>query len=480
MAIKLISSSLNDDAAQRLLEQESVLQRAIYETCIQKPETGIHSRCPEIAAKTFCVICSAIAKIPYISIAFRLPHGWMFAVGNSSSFFLLEYWAIRATINDLFGAKSKREILLLNRNGRGRCFQIATLTSAMTVALLSQVPVALPALDYNGKYKYPAMIILLVAGSLIPVRSLQLSIDEALKMKACVLQEAEKKVEQVRKDLIALVGEYGDLFRKADLADKLQMIRSLAQLKEEDSVDTVNDYLSIILKETDNPSVSKISCIFGKIAQVSGLVLTASFQTALAMYTYAKSKEYIIDNDIVAGTFAATTVICWTYLSGQSVINRTQQFVSTFINAIQCRGEATLAEQMHAKLTLSLKLVGVLINLAALGPSLVIYGDFYENHPDEKLYFQITICATLFLLLSTATMETIDETVEYFVLKKGSENYKQIIELKRDLRKLQELVQRSSLLDFSVFLFHLPQKLKTGFLNKVGLQMDELSAIVGE
>lgn len=461
-----------------LLPRKGVLAGAIFERCLKGEDIQDPHRRARLSTKAFCILMSAGAKVPYVPISLRLPGGPFFAIGNVSSFFILEYWAIKASINDVLGPKGRWEVTLLQNAGRGRCYEVSTLTASIAIALLSQIPVALPALDYDGKYRIPGFVVLLVAGALFPVRSLQLSIDKALTRQRYCLGDVEKKLEQIREEVISLTQEYREIFRLAGYEEKMGMIAALAATRVDNESEEAEPYLSLVFgKLIENPP-QKRSRLCERISKGVGYFLTASFETALAMYTWSKTKEHLINNDAVAGSFAAVTVLSWAYLTGESVATTTHRCALSLFDLLRCRKNQTLSEQIRPRLNLSLKLLGITLNAAALGPTVVIWGDFYKDNAAEQGYFEATICATLFLLLATATLDIIDETVKEIILKNGTPDQKQMLELNTKLLYLQQLLHRSSLLDFSTLLLNCPDRIKENLLQKVDLTVERVTELV--
>lgn len=461
-----------------ILPPQGVLAGAIFERCVKNEEIDDPHRRARLCTKAICILVSAGAKVPYVPISLKLPGRWFFAIGNTASFFNLEYWAIKASINDVLGPKGRWEVSLLQNAGKGRCYQVATLTASFIIALLSQVPVALPAMDYDADYRIPGVIVLLVAGSLLPVRSLQLSINEALKMKRCALGDVEKKLERIRREVVSLTQEYREIFRLAGYEEKMGMIAALAATSKDDELEEVWPHLSLVLGKPMESPAPKRNVLCERLSKGAGYFLTASFEAALAMYTWSKTKEHIIDNDVAAFGFTAATVLSWAYLTGESIANTTNRCVQSLFNFMKCRENRTLSEQIRPRLTLALKLLGMTLNVGALGPTVVIWGDFFKDNTDEQGYFQVTMCMAIFLLLSTATLDIIDETVEEIILKKGTPDQKQMIELNRKLLYLQQLLHRSSLLDFGTFLLNCPDRIKEHLLQKVDLAVERVTEFV--
>lgn len=130
------------------------------------------------------VVISVAAKLPYIPIALQLGPvaGPIAAFGNSAGFFVLKYWAISATINDVFRAQIRGEKELIQGDCQHKsniCKHVVVISAAAIIALSSRLPNALPGMQYKeAHYKIAAGLVVMIAGALIPMRSLQLSMEQ--------------------------------------------------------------------------------------------------------------------------------------------------------------------------------------------------------------------------------------------------------------------------------------------------------------
>ncbi|MFI5335100.1 MAG: hypothetical protein ACHQT8_08115, partial [Chlamydiales bacterium] len=429
--------------------------------------------------KGVCLIVSAGAKIPYIPIALTLPGGPFFAFANSAAFFNLEYWAITGTIDDVLGPKGEHEIILQHRQSKGRCYLVAIISTSVALALLSQIPIALPALDYNRGYQALGFGVLLGAGALLPVRSIQLSIEKSLKMQKCILGEVGKQVEAVRSEMLLLVDEHREFFRQMEYLDKLEHLAKVSLLREgEHSVGKVDSYAQMIFDSQPAYPAARSASLCDRASSAIGLWLTSSFQVAITMYTWTKTKEHMIDNDYVAGGFAAAVLATGVYLTGKSIIQTTQLMFRSLFNCLRCKKERTIAEQVRPKLCLSVKLMGLMLNLAALGPTVIIWGDFFKDNRATQAYFEGTMCAALFLLLSTATLDTVDMAVEEIVVAGKNLTKKEVVQYHRDIQIIARLLDESPLVDFSIFILGCPDELKTQLLERANLSIEALEGYI--
>lgn len=475
-----ISSRIPPKSSGELLSSDAsnLLLGALLEGPLSREEPRDPHKFARRTLKGSCIVISAGAKIPYIPIALTLPGGPFVAFANSAAFFNLEYWAINGTIDDLLGPKGASEVVLLERQGKGKCYLVAIVSTSLVIALLSQIPIALPALDYDAKYKALGFGILLGAGALLPVRSIQLSIDKGIKMQRCFPGDVGKQIEEIRSDVLMLIEEHRELFRQMGYPEKLEHLTRMSLLRQDAGIEKLDSYVQGIFEKPLCRTTQKETSLSDRASSVIGLWLTSSFQVAITMYTWTKTKEHLIDNDLLAGIFSAAVVISGVYLTGRSIIQTTQTMTRSLVGCFTRRKERTIAEQVRPKLCLSLKLIGLILNLAALGPTIVIWGDFFNENQSTRAYFQVTMCAALFLLLSTATLDSVDMAVEEIVLSGKNLTNKEIVQYHREIQQVARVLDESSLLDFSLFVMKCPETLKTELLRRANLSLQTLEGYI--
>lgn len=475
------SSPLNGEGTGLLIPRASterdVLALSIFERCIGTTPLVDKTACRRNTALVTSIITAAAAGAAFVPISLHLPAGPAFAVANFIAFFNLDMWAIGQTIEDLFGPKGENEIVLLERASHGKCFTTAAVIASTAIALLSQVPVAIPSLDYDGDLKIPALISLFVGGALIPLRSLQLTIDKTMRMRNALHREEGEKIERLRGSFEELIDKYQELFRKMDRQGQLEHVGRFQQIQGADAEKATGLIEEVIKGPIEIKPVDETS-LLSRLSRGFGFWIAGSLQTGLALYTFSKTKEHIIDNDIAAGAMAASVVLSGVYLSGQSIINTAENIARSFVNFIKDKREKSLVEQLRPGLSQSLKLLGGLIDLGALGATIVIRRDFYKDDLLADIYFNITFCLAYFLFLSTATLSMVDGAIGKLIQRTGSDDEKQILEHQNKLEKMKQLIERSSLLDFSIFVGGFSEDIRVKLLNKVDLTTETLNQIV--
>lgn len=358
--------------------------------------------------------------------------------------------------------------MIIERSGKGRCYNVAVISTALALSIFSQIPVALPALDYDLGYKELGFTVLLISGSLIPIRSIQLSLDKIFEKR--LLNDTQKQIESIRENAVSCIGNYRETFRGAPFDQKLALISNLNLTR---SMEDLEPYLAQIFEETDVPQVAQ-NPLLGRVSTVIGWWITASFEAALTTYTFEKSKENIFDDNVLAGTFAVVTGLSWGYLTGQAVVGTTKRIAQTCVNFFKGQSNPSIAEQIFPNLTAGLKLLGAAISIAAMGPTFVIWGDYYKDNLEKKVYFLTTMSTALVFLLSTASFDMIDGIVQNRIEKNGTLDEQSIVKLDKELRKFQQLLSQSSLFDFASFLETCPADIKNKLLARAEVTAEGL------
>jgi hypothetical protein len=435
------------------------------------------------ASKASGAAISAIAKIPYVPISLKLGTvlGPISIVGNSAGFFILEYWATAGTANDFFGPKTQAEMELFHdgRTGKRRvCRTIVIISVASLIALSSQLPTALAGVEYNSRqYKIVAGLVLLVAGALIPIRSLQLSIEQ---IRLRVQKTVESEITKIKAKMIVLVKETHGAFIQKSREKKVAFIRKCNEMRQLNvSVTEKTNKYTLALLQKDLLPIGRAKQIVGAAFNYTGLAigtaLAGIFEYALGEYTFDLTKEEIWDNDIAGGAFAALAVGSTAYLFGTSIIRTTQRIFNLFGNLATGKEVRNLGWQLRPKLSFSLTAIGLLIDVCALGPTYVIWGDFYDQNEVKHQLFQKTMCASLFLLLFTSTLDIIDEIVTSSIAH-GTEEEQEILKINGEFQRLAALVEKSPSREFIGYLTNLEESTKSELLERMNVSANQLAS----
>lgn len=436
----------------------------------------IDSVCQKSTRVTLRVIvigCSAAVKVFFIPVSLELPAGGAFAAGNCIAYFALEYWSGNAVINSIAGPKTRAEMELErygNKYGRGRAIAIGV--SSVTIGLLSQVTYALAAALYNSqKFKVLAGVTTLIAGGLFPARSTQLSLEAYFNNQK--LSEIEKTLVEIKNDLIAHLQDHRTLLVEAGYEEQCEIINKFNEFRK--SSNKVVDFTNHVFAKRALPPTSPPSCSPTRaFSYVVGGSLTVILQSCIGWYTWSKTQELVTDDTAVAGVCTALAVGSAFYMTGKSLISTTERICNAIVDFAECRFKPTLIEKLRPKTTFCLKTLSLLSSTLALGATWVIWSDFFEDNKMEKNFFTSTINAATFLLLYTATLDMVDDIVEALIKQTGTHEEKEVLELYHELRNFQEVIQKSSMADFGIFLTKLPDSVRIPLLQRHNLAVENL------
>ncbi len=447
--------------------------------CEQYPQEDPY-KIPRYVLKAASTVISAVAKVPFAPISLRLGPvlGPISIAGNSSGFFILEYWAAAGTVDDLLGPMTKPEMELLRAKSAGAkktCRTVVIISIASLIALSSQLPIALAGVDYNAtKYRVVAGVVLLVAGALIPVRSLQLSIEQ---IRRTAQKSVRSEITQIRTKMIALIKEAQDSFIQKSWDQKKLFIQQKNEISKIDSpTDKTRRYMQAMLSCEFLP----VSCgkkIVRGICNYTGLViggaLAGIFGYASGEYTYTLTKKELWDNEVAGVVFAILAVGSTAYLFGKSIVFTTRGVFNLVGNFATGKEIRNLGWQLKPALSFTLTALGLLIDFTALGPTYIIWGDFYNQTEVKHHFFQKTMCASLFVLLFTSTLDIIDEIVTLKITQ-GTEEELEVLRINEEFQKLATLIAKSPTQDFIKYLLYLGNSDQTSFLDRMNVSTDEL------
>lgn len=210
-----------------------------------------------------------------------------------------------------------------------------------------------------------------------------------------------------------------------------------------------------------------------------GAALALTSEYALGDYTFALTKGELWDNDIVAGVFAGLAVGSTAYLFGKSIMGTTQRMFNTFGNLLTGNEVRNIGWQLRPGLSFASTAIGLLIDVCALGPTYIIWGEFYGAQESiiKHEFFQNAMCASLFLLLFTSTLDTIDDIVASSI-ERGTEEEREILMINGEFQKLAAIVDSSSSTEFLEYLVDRDEQSKEELLNRIGISAGELNKFV--
>ncbi|MCI5052300.1 MAG: hypothetical protein MRY21_04065 [Simkaniaceae bacterium] len=362
----------------------------------------VDTRCNKAARGVLLTISaafSAAAKIFYIPIALKLkskvgkPLAIVSATCNVKAWFVLEMWAAQGVINDLLGPTTEKEALILRHRSRKFTAVAATTLTGLIVAILGQIPSALPAADFAKKAKLIKGLTTLISGLFLPTRSIQLSMDAFMAQRRRMRKNPT--LLQAQQALVAICNQA-----------ICTMPTAHQSLKASPTAPALLSQILANAKEAPKPP----PLITAKKAV--GLILTALFEYALARYTYRKTVELIDDSPATGFTFAAAVTASTFYLFGKSIIGTTSRVLTSVKQLFCCRRKRSLGERAHPITNIALKVEEVVSNVFATGTVWIIWGEFFKSNLVEDYFFPIVIATTIFSLLMTSSQDLVNLVTE--------------------------------------------------------------------
>lgn len=437
--------------------------------------------------KVSSAIISGLAKVPFIPVSMKLGPvlGPISAFNNVAGFFILEYWAVSKTINDFLSPKTQAQIEL-NKKGKLRtrdvCRNVAIISTASMFALSSQILVALAGVYYSEeKFKVPVGIVLLVGGALIPIRSLQLSIE---RLSLSCQKSIQAEITEIKTKIANLLLANQRMFIQKPRQRKIQLIKKCDKIRSLEGASSakIKGYVSALFQNLDSfisPTHKTIGKCFKYTGLVTGTLLAGAFEYILGDYTFHITKTEIINNDFIAGILSTLAVTSTAYLFATSIIKTTQRVFNTFGNAIIGTEIRNLGWQLRPKISFALTAVGLLIDIFAMGPNFVIFRDFYKDNEVEREAFIGVICVSYFLILFTSTLDIINDVVTHSIAK-GSKEEQQILSLSLEFQKLADLINKSPSREFIEYLMAIEEPTKTSLLTRINVSNQQLALMANQ
>lgn len=464
-------------------QNQNMLSSSILDVCNQKKEALTPcQRNTKIGLNTVAIGFSLIAKIFYVSIALKTdrligtPANYISAICNIKAFASLEIWAARAMIADLLRSKAGEPN---EKNDRNLCAKISLVSIAGILALLSQIPTAYPAAIYNKDYMVLAGLVTLVASVFIPARSIQLSLKDAINKIYSIKKNSD--LLKLQKESVNLLKESKYNFIQMSPVAKNRFIQKLSSTRAIMAPqEQLNQYVQAIFlnsSDTNNVAPSIYKRCWSATGAGVGYILTGILQYAIAKYTFVGTKNMIWDSDAAAGFFAALVTASCVYLYGQSIAATSERIFNAPWNWVIGTQQVGLGEQLRPRISKSLKIEEAITNVFALGPSVIIWGDFF-NKPDwQHWFFEISICAAIYALILTASLDTIDEILQRFPSNVEGAKW---IQTSKEFGRIERLIKNSSQTSFAEWLSELPDNVQTELCKKANLTPEQLNTCISK
>ena len=449
-----------------IISEEDKLSNWLYSYISERPAQSENTSCNSNSISKCALGALELARNSFfISASLQLPAyiNWFCAGGNLVALTGLDYWAGSSFLDDKFPKEVGLEKIFPSTTSLARK---AAHVANVGIALLSQVPVAYPAMHYNKEYAIPAGIIVLLGGAFIPLRSMQLYIDKFFnkkdaKEKGIDLEKQEAFVQLIKDNKQYFINKFAAMSQETQkqFFENLQEIRNKVDSKEK-----IESYWNFLLSTTAVPTEEELSEGSQKAtlaAEATGYFFAGTYQLASSVYTFVKTKENIFRNNLFAGAVTVLTVGASIYLEGTATADATVKLVHSIfgINKRNAEFQETLVEKLHKRKIVGLQALGHVTNLLALGVVYVIWDDFFKNEM-AKIAFESTSCVAIFLLLQASTPALINELAEWLLLSRnGTPEEKAAVKLSQEYQNLADSIDRISPEDFEKFSTCLPPNL---------------------
>lgn len=458
---------------QYIYEEEPVgsfLGQHIISTIENRDRIDVHAKLRK-SMKIGVILLSATAKVPYWVISMKLGKiiGPVSAVANTVAFFILETWAGRQTIDNELRPKTIAELSLF---GDKKVRHIIVITSlSFLIAAASQLPTALAAMKYNSPaLKIAAAIILVISNSLFPLRSIQLSL-EAIGRQS--IRDVESKLNNLKSKILDLLFSKISQLKNSNACEWVKVLQEIQYT--EDVRIKKRKYYSILFKDNIDQTPSETTGRqIRKVGEVVGFILNIFLQYSLGAYTYAASKEELDDSDGLGISLAIVAVASNIYLMGKSIQKTMGKIFESVQKWLTGNKAPSLIEQMRPRATFMITSVGILLDILALGPTIVIWSDYYDRNRSEKYLLTSLMCLSIFTLLMTAMLDTLEDIVENWVVFNGTQLEKEALMLNGKFKSLAEAIKNTPHNHFAVFMLDLPEEIRSPLLRQFNISLEEV------
>jgi hypothetical protein len=454
------------DLKQPLYSEEDKVANWLYSFIEQDESQNEWSSRDYSRAASKCALAAiaTLRNIAFMPVSLQLQLSgaeWGFAIGNVIGVTSLDFWAGSRFIDNclpkgvgLDKLFAKKETPYLQR--------VANVGN-LAISLLSQIPSVYPAIQYNkGSISIPAGIVVMLGGAVLPLRSIQLSIEKYFNLTSAKKQGIDTQKQEL---FVNLIRENKQRFINMTDNEKDQFITTLNDIRKlDDSPEKIQAYWAHLLSSTNftpPPSLDCISLGSTQLSKALGLALTGVYQYVIGEYTYSKTKENVWNNDLFAGILSSLVVGSTLCLTGSAMINSAENLFQsiTGINKDVRSQQETLAKKLRSKTMTALQGLGVAVNFLSLGATYIIWNEFYKNETEKKA-FEITMCSAIFLLLYAAIPSVINDAEEQMIAScTGTLEEKNAIKISSEYQALADSINNISPENFESFLPHLPPKL---------------------
>lgn len=392
-----------------------------------------------LASKCFFIPVSLQAKAPFNALG---------VYGNTTAFFVLEMWAFTKLTEGWFQPLSPSRAALIEQ--KPTCNKgLVIVPAAFFIGIISQLQTGLATYKYNeGDAKWPGAVVTVLALSLFPTLSVKRSLETL-----CCRPEVEALITdemRVQERLIEWMENFRLEFRMMPREKKERIIFSLEECRRLNNFDqNIETYLMICHSENrpEEVEVPRPRRCGQRAVDVCSAISLMAFEIAMGMYTYSGIKDMAESDSFATEAIAVSGGVVvsgsFFYQSKLSIIATARRVYDITVDFFVSENTPSLSEQIHPNRLYLAKTVGLITDALALVPGVIIWREYFADDPGWKQFFESTINASVFMILFTAMLDTVEGISESLIAANGAPgSHAEWIRLDRELREVQKFVQQ--------------------------------------
>lgn len=395
----------------------------------------------------------------------------------------LTSWLLIKILNEVMHCNSPEE----KKIKEGQISQLARVSSLGISTIMgfgSLVPTAYLVYHYNNKSIGDAILVMLANVSL-PIRSMQLAIDQGFKRKCCSNIIEERLLEAKNKMSIYLDCFLKD-FLKMNKSNQLTLIATVYETISEfvDKHGKAKAYMGKIYEKDFSlelaPVMSTKDALILHCRKIAVITILPFAFALLSHYWVGGKKgfEEFSDNQIGSFSFAAFTVICNIYIIFNLLGNLTISTYNTTVDIVQGRFVRSLATQLRPTTAIVGKVAATALAAFGWGSTVQVTNDFFSPGSFADFIKYASSIAKCALMLE-AMFSAIEEIIPVYERNSCNTEEKQIAEFYHRIQKLQELFDNCSAEEFAKFIIdHKEMPYLNEILINLNLTVDDIQAYI--
>ena len=437
----------------------SSLERYV-ENYIIDGEVPTESRCHKVTRLTSQTVASLfilIGQLAFINASrvatgdetkFDEAYGWFLALCNCGAFGTLDAYAIYNVVNDIIRVLPEEEKEILASEG-ARKTDLLLRIGAFALAIFAVVPHMYMGYAYNDQ---SVSLALLAAATDIWLPTFSLYLSGRDIKKSIGLSSFEKQLKASKEDLIFLIDEYRASFlNKSDTDLQSNVISVFDQLKQDSTERRAQQLMLTFVNEERAPEQqpSRLRKLGLRATQVFGGTLAVSVIGFMGKIGYNFASHFT-DSYLLNTTAGAFVAGCSGYLTTQLIMDGCTSYYDLLANGLNKELPKSYGYRYQMKTTLALKLISLIASTFAYGPTLELAKDNFDGVPED--YMKVTAPIAFFVVCSYLTLSLVDEVMEGYVGKFGTDMQKNLMSINSKLKSLSKVLRDSPLVEYAKFI----------------------------